>query len=119
MASYNKVLLIGNLTRDPEMRCTASNKPVTSIGLASNESYKTASGEIKENTCFVDVTFWGKTAETAHQYLKKGQSIFIEGSLKFDQWTDTTTGQNRSKHTIKGESFRFLGAKNDQQSPQG
>ena len=110
MASFNKVLLMGNLTRDPELRYTNSGTAVCGLGLAVNRTYKTQTGELKEDPCFVDVTAWGKQAESCNNYLKKGAPVFIEGSLRLESWVDKTSGQNRSKHTISAENIRFLGA---------
>jgi single-strand DNA-binding protein len=110
MASYNKVILMGNLTRDPELRYTGSGTAVCGLGLAVNRTYKTQSGELKEDPCFIDVTAWGKQAESCNSYLKKGAPVFVEGTLRLESWTDKTSGQNRSKHTISAESVRFLGA---------
>ena len=108
MASFNKVLLMGNLTRDPEIRYTPSGAGVCQLGLASNRSYQTQSGELKDETCFVDVTVWGKQAESCSKYLKKGSPVFVEGRLRFEQWQDKTSGQNRSKLTVSAERVQFL-----------
>ena len=110
MASFNKVILMGNLTRDPELRYTGSGTAVCGLGLAVNRTYKTQSGELKEDPCFIDVTAWGKQAESCNQYLKKGASVFVEGTIRLETWVDKNSGQNRSKHTISAESVRFLGA---------
>jgi len=110
MASYNKVLLMGNLTRDPELRFTASNQPVAQIGLAMNRHYTSATGEKKEETTFVDCEAWGRTAELINQYFSKGRPIFIEGRIKLDQWEDQQ-GQKRSRHKIVIESFQFVDSK--------
>ncbi len=97
MASFNKVILLGNLTRDPELRYTPKGTAVARLGLAVNRSYKTDSGESKEEVTFIDVDAWGKQAELISQYLRKGNPIFIEGRLKLDQWDDKQTGQKKSK----------------------
>ncbi|MCM8537934.1 MAG: single-stranded DNA-binding protein [Lentisphaeraceae bacterium] len=110
MASFNKVLLMGNLTRDPELRYTGSGAAVCGLGLAVNRSYKTQSGEVKDDTCFVDVTVWGKQGESCNNYLRKGAPVFVEGVLRLESWTDKNTGQNRSRHSVSAESVRFLGA---------
>jgi len=110
MASYNKVLLMGNLTRDPELRFTASNQPVVQVGLAMNRHYTSAAGEKKEETTFVDCEGWGRTAELINQYFSKGRPIFIEGRIKLDQWEDQQ-GQKRSRHKIVIESFQFVDSK--------
>jgi single-strand DNA-binding protein len=110
MASYNKVLLLGNLTRDPEVRYTPKGTAIANIGLAVNRSYTTDTGEVKEEVCFVDIEVWGRQAETAGQYLSKGRPVFVEGRLRFDQWDDKETGQKRSKLKVVGERIQFLGA---------
>ena len=110
MAAYNKVILMGNLTRDPELRYTGSGTAVCQLGLAVNRTYKTQSGELREDPCFIDVTAWGKQAESCNNYLRKGAPVFIEGSLRLESWSDKNTGQNRSKHTISADQVRFLGA---------
>ncbi len=107
MASLNKVLLMGNLTRDPELRYTPSGTAVADLSLAINRKYNTASGEKKEETCFVDVTLWARRAEVACQYLKKGSPVFVEGRLQLDQWE--TDGQKRSKLKVVAQSFEFIG----------
>jgi single-strand DNA-binding protein len=107
MASYNKVLLMGNLTRDVELKYTPANQAVANIGLAVNRRYKTAEGEQREETTFVDCEAWGRTAEVMNQYLAKGRPVFIEGRLKLDTWTDKDGGK-RSKHRVVVENFQFL-----------
>src|SRR5271166_4210436 len=94
MANLNRVLLIGNLTRDPEVRYTPKGTAVAEIGLAVNRIYSGEDGEKKEETTFVDVTLWARQAEVAGQYLKKGRPVFIEGRLQLDTWDDKQTGQN-------------------------
>ena len=113
MASLNKVMLIGNLTRDPELRRTAKGTAVTEIGLAMNRYYTTESGEKREDTTFVDVTLWGRQAELAEQYLKKGRPVYIEGRLQLDTWDDKATGQKRSRLRVVGEVMQFLGGRGD------
>lgn len=110
MANFNKVLLMGNLTRDPEVRYTPKGTAVATIGLAVNRVWTTESGEKKEEVMFVDVDVWGRQAETIGQYMSKGRPIFIEGRLKLDQWDDKESGQKRSKLKVVCESFQFLGA---------
>lgn len=106
--SYNKVLLMGNLTRDIELRhLPTSNTAVANIGLAVNRRFRTAEGENREETTFVDCEAWGRTAETMSQYLRKGRPVFIEGRLKLDQWQDKDGG-NRSKMKVVVESFQFI-----------
>ena len=108
MANYNKVLLMGNLTRDPELRYTPKGTAIVEIGMAINRKWKSETGEAKEEVTFVDVSAFGRTAEVIAQYLKKGRPIMIEGRLKFDQWDDKQTGQKRSKLRVVCESFEFL-----------
>lgn len=109
MASYNKVLLMGNLTRDPELRYTANNHPVASIGLACNRVY-TSGGEKKEEVTFVECDAWGRTAEIMNQYLSKGRPVFIEGRLRLDTWTDQA-GKNHSRLKVVIDSFQFIDSK--------
>src|SRR2546426_12699708 len=110
MANFNEVLLMGNLTRDPEVRSTPKGTAIGTIGLAVNRVWTTESGEKKEEVTFVDVDVWGRQAETIGQYVSKGRPIFIEGRLKLDQWDDKETGQKRSKLKVVCESFQFIGA---------
>jgi len=109
MASYNRVILVGNLTRDPELRYIPSGTAVTDIGLAVNDRRKNANGEWVEETTFVDVTLWGRQAEVASEYLSKGSPALIEGRLKLDTW-ETSDGQKRSKLKVVGERMQMLGA---------
>ncbi|MBL9132944.1 MAG: single-stranded DNA-binding protein [Verrucomicrobiaceae bacterium] len=108
MASLNKVMLIGNLTRDPEVRFTPKGSAVCDIGLAMNRVYSSESGEKIEEVTFVDVTLWGKTAELAGKYLHKGRPVFIEGRLQMDSWEDKQTGQKRQRLKVVGEAMQFL-----------
>lgn len=108
MASYNKVILIGNLTRDPELRYTPKGTAVATFTLAVNRSYTTESGEKREEVSFVDVDVWDRQAETIGQYMKKGRSLLVEGHLKQDTWDDKQTNQKRSKLKVVLESFRFV-----------
>ena len=112
MASFNRVILIGNLTRDPEVRYTTGGTAVTDVGLAINR-YRTdkATNQRIEETTFVDVTLWGRTAEIAGEYLSKGRPVMIEGRLQQDQWEDKETGQKRSKLKVVGESMQLLGSR--------
>ncbi|KAA0214187.1 MAG: single-stranded DNA-binding protein [Leptolyngbya sp. PLA3] len=105
---YNKVLLMGNLTRDVELRHTSGNQAVANIGLAVSRRYRSGDGELKEETTFVDCEAWGKTAETMSKYLQKGRPVFIEGRLKLDTWQDKNDGSNRSKMRVVIENFRFI-----------
>ncbi len=110
MASYNKVLLMGNLTRDPEVRYTPKGTAIANIGLAVNRVWTTEAGEKKEEVTFVDVEAWGRTAEVIGQYLSKGSPLFVEGRLKLDTWDDKETGQKKSKMRVVCENFQFIGA---------
>jgi single-strand DNA-binding protein len=109
MASFNKVILVGNLTRDPELRYTPKGLAIAKIGLAVNRNWRTETGEQKEEVTFVDVDAFGKQAETLGQYMRKGSPILIEGRLRLDQWDDKQTGQKRSKLGVVVEGFQFLG----------
>lgn len=111
MASLNKVMLIGNLTRDPEIRYTPKGQAVTDIGLAVNRIYSTESGEKREEVTFIDITLWGRTAEIVHQYCKKGRPLFVEGRLQLDTWDDKQTGQKRSKLKVIGDGIQLLGSR--------
>ena len=109
MASYNRVLLMGNLTRNPEIRYTPSGTAVADLGLAVNENFKNKAGETVEQTCFVDVVVWGRQAETASEYLHKGSPVFVEGRLQFDQW-ENQQGEKRSKLRVRADRVQFLGS---------
>lgn len=110
MASFNKVILVGNLTRDPEVRYIPSGTAVADIGLAVNRTwFDKQSNSRKEDTTFVDITLWGRTAEIAGEYLSKGRSVLIEGRLQMDTWQDKETGKNRSKLKVIGEQMTMLG----------
>jgi single-strand DNA-binding protein len=111
MASFNKVILLGNLTRDPEVRYTPKGTAVTELGMAVNRVYTAENGEKREETTFVDVTLWGRTAEIAGEYLKKGRPVFIEGRLQLDTWDDKTSGQKRSKLKVVGEGLQLIGSR--------
>jgi single-strand DNA-binding protein len=115
MANYNKVLLMGNLTRDPELKRTSSDMAVAQISIAVNRRYKDKTGELKEETTFVDCEAWGKTAETMAKYLSKGKPVFVEGRLKLDQWQDKD-GNNRSKLKVVIEKFEFVDSRGGQSS---
>ncbi len=106
--SVNKVLLMGNLTRDIELKHTPSDQAVATIGLAMNRRFRTKEGENREETTFVDCEAWGRTAEVMSQYLAKGRPVFIEGRLKLDQWEDRETGKKRSKLRVVVENFQFI-----------
>jgi single-strand DNA-binding protein len=107
-ASLNKVLLMGNLTRDPEVKYTPKGTAVCDLGIAINDSYKAQDGTIKETVTFVDVEVWGRTAENCKQYLSKGRPVFVEGQLRLDQWEQD--GQKRSKMKVRAISVQFLGS---------
>ena len=110
MASYNKVILVGNLTRDPELRYTPKGMAIAKIGLAVNRNWTNEAGEKKEEVTFVDVDAFGRQAETLAQYMKKGSPILVEGRLKLDQWDDKQTGQKRSRLGVVAETVQFLGS---------
>ena len=111
MANLNKVMLIGNLTRDPELRHTPKGTAVAELGMAINRVWRDEQGQKQEDTTFVDVTLWGRQAEVAQQYLAKGNPCYIEGRLQLDTWDDKATGQKRSKLKVVGETLQLLGAK--------
>jgi len=108
MANFNKVILAGNLTRDPELRYTPKGTAIAKIGLAINRSWKTETGETREEVTFVDVDAFGRQAEVISQYLKKGRPILVEGRLKLDTWDDKQTGQKKSRLGVVLEAFQFL-----------
>lgn len=110
MPSFNRVTLIGNLTRDPETRDLPSGTTLCDFGLATTRHYKTAGGEDREETCFIDCTAFGKQAEVLSQYVTKGRPLFVEGRLKYDQWDDKNGGGKRSKISVIVENFQFLGS---------
>src|SRR3954468_14513816 len=109
MASFNKVILMGNLTRDPQLKYLPSQTAVAEFGLACNRKFRTATGEDREEVTFVDITAFGKQAEVINQYMTKGKPIFIEGRLKYDQWEDKNGGGKRSKLAVVAENFQFIG----------
>jgi single-strand DNA-binding protein len=113
MANLNKVMLIGNLTRDPEIKYTPKGQAIAELGLAINRRYTTESGEKREETTFVDVTLWGRLAEIAKEYLTKGRPVYIEGRLTLDTWDDKQTGQKRSKMRVTGDQMQLLGSRGD------
>ena len=109
MASFNRVILMGNLTRDPEVKYISTGKAVAELGLAINESYRNKAGENVEQTCFVDVTVWDRQAETCGQYLSKGSPVLVEGRLQLDQW-ENQQGEKRSKLRVRANRVQFLGS---------
>lgn len=118
MASFNKVILMGNLTRDPETRVTASGITICKLGLAVSRVYSTRDGERREETTFVDIDAFGKQAEVITKYMRKGKPIMIEGRLKLDQW-EGNDGQKRSKLGVVLENFQFVGSRDDGDSSGG
>ncbi|AJC84872.1 single-stranded DNA-binding protein [Campylobacter peloridis] len=114
---FNKVVLVGNLTRDIEMRYAPSGSAIGSSAIAVTRKFSTNMGEKREETCFIDISFFGRTAEIANQYLGKGSKVLIEGRLRFEQWSDQN-GQNRSKHSVQVENLEMLGSamQNNQQN---
>jgi single-strand DNA-binding protein len=114
MASYNKVILLGNLTRDPQVKYTPSGTALAELGLAVNRYwFDKQTNSRREETTFVDVTLWGREAEVAGEYLAKGRPVLVEGRLQLDTWDDKTTGQKRSKLRVVGERMQMLGARGD------
>jgi len=118
MASFNKVMLMGNLTRDPELRYTTNGSAVANFGLAMNRKYKVGD-ELKEEVCFVEITVWGRQGENCAEYLSKGRPAFVEGYLKFSTWE--SDGQKRNKLEVVANTVQFLGSRSDSQgdSPTG
>ncbi len=117
MVSYNKVILIGNLTKDPEIRYTPSGTPVANFRLAVNHKYKQGD-DLKEEVCFIDIVVFGKQAENCGQYLNKGQSVLVDGRLQERRW-ETEDGQKRSKHEVVAQAVRFMPKRGDAAAPSG
>ncbi len=113
---FNKVILIGNLTRDVELRYLPSGQALAKCGIATNRRYKDASGAQKDETMFIDFTVWGRSAEVANQYLHKGSRVLLEGRLTLEQWTDQN-GQKRSRHSITVENLKMLDRKGENEAP--
>jgi single-strand DNA-binding protein len=113
MANFNKVYLIGNLTRDPEVRVTPKGTSICQFGLAVNRKWKDAAGEDTEEVTFVEVEAWSKQADTIAKYCTKGKPLFVEGRLKFEQWEDKASGQKRSKLKVVLEQFQFIGGREE------
>ncbi len=114
---YNKVILVGNLTRDIEFKHTQSGTAIANTAIATSRKF-TQNAEKKDEVCFTDITFFGRSAEVANQYLRRGSKILVEGRLKFDQWIDQN-GQKRSKHSVIVETMQMLGSKGDSQNDGG
>jgi len=117
MANLNRVLLIGNLTRDPELRVTPKGSSICQFGLAVNRTFKDAAGQQREETTFVDIEAWGRQGEVISKYCIKGRPLFVEGRLRFDSWEDKTSGQKRSRLSVVLENFQFVGGRSDEQNP--
>jgi single-strand DNA-binding protein len=117
MASFNRVIVAGNLTRDPELRYTPKGSAVAKIGLAVNRTWKTESGETKEEVTFIDIEAWGRQAEVIAQYMRKGRPLLVEGRLKLDTWEDKNTHQKQSKLKVVLESFSFIDSKGTDAGP--
>jgi single-strand DNA-binding protein len=113
MANLNRVLLIGNLTRDPELRVTPKGTAICQFGLAVNRSFKDEAGQTREETTFIDVEAWGRQGETISKYCTKGRPLFVEGRLRLDQWEDKASGQKRSRMKVVLENFQFLGGRGE------
>lgn len=118
MANFNKVLLMGNLTRDVELRSTQGGTAIAKFGMAINRKFKQQNGEMKEETCFVDLTAWGRQAEIINQYTSKGSPLFVEGRLEFSTW-EAQEGGKRSKLAVVVENFQLMGGRSGGQSQGG
>ena len=114
MSSFNRIILLGNLTRDPELKQLDSGQSVCRLGLAVNRQYKNSQGAMVQEVCYVDIDLWGAQAESSNKYLEKGRLVLIEGRLKLDTWE--TDGQKRSKHSIAGERITFMPVSGNSQS---
>lgn len=113
MASFNRIVLLGNLTRDPQLKYLPNQTAVTDFGLAMNRKYKAGNGEEREDVCFVDCAAFGKIGEVINQHCQKGKQLLVEGRLKYDTWEDKQSGGNRSKLSVVVESFSFVGGRTD------
>ncbi|HEY8665058.1 MAG TPA: single-stranded DNA-binding protein [Tepidisphaeraceae bacterium] len=111
MANYNRIIMLGNLTRDPQLRYLPSQMAVVDFGLAVNHKFRTKDGEDREEVCFIDCSAFGKQAEVINQYCQKGRPLLVEGRLKYDTWEDKQGGGKRSKHVIVVENFQFIGSR--------
>jgi single-strand DNA-binding protein len=114
---FNKIVLVGNLTRDVELRYSTNGSAIAKSAIATSRKF-TVNGEKKEEVCFVDITFFGRSGEVANQYLRKGSKVLIEGRLNFEQWVSESDGQKRSKHSVIVESMQMLGSKDQSGAPQ-
>jgi len=110
MASFNRIILLGNLTRDPQLSYTPANTPVCKFGIATNHRFKDRDGAMREEVCFVDCTLFGRGAEVFNQYMQKGRPVLVEGRLQLNQWT-TPEGEKRSKHEVIVDGFQFVGGR--------
>ena len=117
MASLNKVFLLGNLTRDPDFRGLPSGQSVCTLGLAVNRRFMGSNGQEQEESCFVDVSVWGKTAQNCRQYLSKGSQVMVEGRLKLDSWDDRNGGGRRTKLTVVAENIQFMSRRSREDNP--
>jgi single-strand DNA-binding protein len=113
MASFNSVTLLGNATRDPQMKYLPSQMAVAEFGLAMNHKFKTKGGEAREDVCFVDVATFGRTAEIVNQYVRKGKPVLISGRLKYDTWDDAKGGGKRSKLSVVADNVQLLGGRGE------
>jgi len=113
MANFNKIILLGNLTRDPQLKYLPSQMPVVEFGLAVNHKFKTKDGQEREEVCFIDCSAFGKQAEIINQYCTKGRPLLVEGRLKYDTWEDKQGGGKRSKHAVVVDNFQLLGGRQD------
>src|SRR5438552_7757590 len=109
MANYNRIILVGNLTRDPQLRYLPSQMAVVDFGLAVNHKFKTKTGEDRDEVLFIDCSCFGRGAEVINQYCQKGKQLLVDGRLKLDTWDDKQTGQKRSKHTVVVDNFQLMG----------
>ena len=117
MANYNRIILVGNLTRDPQLRYLPSQMPVVDFGLAVNHKFKGRDGNDREEVLFIDCSCFGKGAEIINTYCQKGKPLLVEGRLKYDSWEDKQGGGKRSKHSVVVDNFQFLGGRNEGGAP--
>ena len=116
MSSYNRLIMLGNITRDPELSYTPSNTAICKFGIATNRKWKDKDGNGREEVCFVDCAIFGKSAETFNQYMERGSSVLVEGRLQLDRWEDKDGGK-RSKHCIAVDNFTFMGGGEKKSEP--